>query len=156
MLRPPRGLCLLLLVLASANIARSTVVGDDWQFIFNVAIGILALAIGITSGQSLSELGLDTSSLKRGLNHGAVPFAIISAIMIVLGLVGVLNDDRTDVSLLQMLLRVLVVIPIGTVLVEEIAFRGTLDALLRKSFGDGIRSLVLGAVIFGAWHVFPT
>ncbi len=51
-----------------------------------------------------------------------------------------------------MALRAVVIIPIGTVLVEELAFRGTLDALLRRTMSP-VRSMVAGALLFGAWHL---
>ena len=53
-----------------------------------------------------------------------------------------------------MLLRVAVVIPLGTVVVEELAFRGVLHGLLLR-----ITSLrgayFFGSVVFGLWHVPP-
>lgn len=53
-----------------------------------------------------------------------------------------------------MLLRALIVIPIGTVLVEELAFRGVLLGLLDRVTSPG-RALVASAVVFGLWHLLP-
>ncbi|MFR9750779.1 CPBP family intramembrane glutamic endopeptidase [Nocardia sp. 004] len=62
-----------------------------------------------------------------------------------------LHGRSPGVSLLEW---VVVHIPIGTVYSEELIFRGTLDPLLDDSFGAGTGAL-LGAVIFGLWHIAP-
>lgn len=45
-------------------------------------------------------------------------------------------------------------IPFGTVLPEELVFRATLDPLLAGLIGPR-PALLLGAVTFGLWHVYP-
>ena len=46
-------------------------------------------------------------------------------------------------------------IPLGTVLWEEIAFRGVLQAALRRVLPHRTAMLV-NAGVFGAWHLYPT
>jgi len=48
----------------------------------------------------------------------------------------------------------LVVIPLGTVIPEEFAFRGVLFGLLRRRSGRWTAT-VLSSVLFGFWHVAP-
>jgi membrane protease YdiL (CAAX protease family) len=48
----------------------------------------------------------------------------------------------------------LVVIPLGTVLFEEVAFRGVLWGLLARDFGVSAATVV-SACLFGLWHVLP-
>jgi uncharacterized protein len=50
---------------------------------------------------------------------------------------------------------VLVVIPLGTVLPEELAFRGVLLALLGRRYGVRAGTL-LSSGLFGLWHVLPS
>jgi CAAX protease family protein len=53
------------------------------------------------------------------------------------------------------LLAALVVVPLGTVLPEELAFRGLLLALLGR--GHGVRAATLASSgLFGLWHVLPS
>ena len=63
-----------------------------------------------------------------------------------------LDDARVHVSLATMFFEVLVAIPFGTVVLEELAFRGTLLGLLRRRlpvpWAVGVMS-----VLFGLWHV---
>ena len=53
------------------------------------------------------------------------------------------------------LFNALVVVPLGTVVPEEVGFRGVLWAALRRD--HGVRSAtVWSSVAFGLWHVLPT
>jgi uncharacterized protein len=52
--------------------------------------------------------------------------------------------------------QALVAIPLGTVLIEEIAFRSALPALFGRA-GASVRMAVIGsAVLFGLWHIAPS
>jgi uncharacterized protein len=50
---------------------------------------------------------------------------------------------------------VLVRIPVGTVAWEEIAFRGVLQAALRRVLAEPWAGAA-GAAVFGLWHIRPT
>src|SRR6266540_4365235 len=50
--------------------------------------------------------------------------------------------------------QVLLRIPVGTVLLEEVAFRGVLYGMVRQPGGAGWATAV-GAALFGLWHVLP-
>jgi membrane protease YdiL (CAAX protease family) len=79
----------------------------------------------------------------------------ISAVEVVAALAGLFDgaaDEYVDVGTGEMLLRVLVTIPIGTVAVEELIFRGSLHGLL-TSVTSADRAMAAGAVLFGLWHV---
>src|SRR6478672_4283768 len=54
----------------------------------------------------------------------------------------------------QALVQALVVIPLGTVIPEEFAFRGVLWGLLHRRSGRWTATLVSSA-LFGLWHVAP-
>jgi membrane protease YdiL (CAAX protease family) len=51
--------------------------------------------------------------------------------------------------------RALVEVPFGTVLLEEIAFRSVLFAMLARRFGV-IWAIVISSILFGLWHVLPS
>jgi membrane protease YdiL (CAAX protease family) len=51
--------------------------------------------------------------------------------------------------------QALVRIPLGTALGEEVIFRGSVPALLRRRFPAPVAG-VLSSAIFGAWHIIPT
>lgn len=159
---PPSGsvssaavaIALLVTFLAVTNVARSTIVPGRWHLAFNLAIGAGAVTIGLIAGLGPGELGLLRSNVTDGFRLGAIAFAVISVVVIGAGVAGMLTDGRVDGPWSTMVVRTLVVIPLGTVLVEELVFRGVLHGLLvRVTSTTGV--LVAGAVLFGLWHVFP-
>ncbi len=102
--------------------------------------------------------GWRRTTFAAGVRLGLMAAGLIAAIVVIATLVagtgGVFEDDRVDVSFAEMALRVLVVIPLGTVLVEEVVFRGVLHGLLRRRF-DIVPAALWGATAFGLWHLFP-
>jgi uncharacterized protein len=64
-------------------------------------------------------------------------------------------DVRYELPAPKALLTAFVVIPVGTVLVEEIAFRGVLLGLVTRHRGHGW-GFALSSVTFGAWHILPS
>lgn len=140
--------------LAVANVARSAVVPRRWHLPYNVAMAAYAVGVARLGGLGADELGLARDRLPEGAKVGGIAFAAISAVVAVGAVAGLLEDDRTDVSGADMALRALVVIPLGTVVAEELAFRGALHGLLRRVTTPR-RAMAAGSVLFGLWHVAP-
>ncbi|WP_433222721.1 CPBP family glutamic-type intramembrane protease [Microtetraspora malaysiensis] len=65
-----------------------------------------------------------------------------------------LDERALALSRARLLEEALVQVPIGTVLLEEVAFRGVLPALLGRSLPAGTAG-VAAAASFGLWHVLP-
>ena len=156
--RTTAALGAVLAVLVVANVARSTVVPSGVHLPFNLATAATVAAIGAWAQTSRAELGLDRATFGAGLRLGGIVFGIVLAALAAAALVpaarGAFEDDRAQVDAATMVLRVLVVIPLGTVLVEELTFRGVLHSLLSRTT-SATGALVLGAAVFGLWHVFP-
>ena len=53
------------------------------------------------------------------------------------------------------LLSAFVIIPVGTILVEEVAFRSVLWGMLARQLTRW-RVLATSSVLFGLWHIVPT
>ncbi len=110
------------------------------------------------------EIGVLPRKLPTGLRFGgAISVGLLGVYL--LGLVlpftrDLFQDDRADITLSAMLWQALVVVPFGTVLMEEIAFRGVLPAMFRKRLGGGdaplLKADILAALLFGLWHVLPS
>lgn len=111
------------------------------------------------AGLSWRELGLGAGTWRRGLTWA---LAAIGAVAVVVTIGAVLplthdafRDSRYQLSLGHALLTAFVLIPLGTVLFEEVAFRGVLWGLLRRARGTWTATIVSSA-LFGLWHVLPS
>jgi membrane protease YdiL (CAAX protease family) len=119
-----------------------------------VLLGIARLA-----GLSWRELGLGPGTWRRGAAWAA---AIIGIVALVLAVGAALpltreafRDSRYHLDWASALLTAFVLIPVGTVLLEEVAFRGVLWGLLRRLGGTAVATGVSSA-LFGLWHILPS
>jgi membrane protease YdiL (CAAX protease family) len=163
MMRPPRGtrgeswaLGLVLAALAVAKVVDRGVSGA------HVAVGLgligCLLVIARAQGLAAAELGLDRSSWPAGLRWGAAAATLVGVVYVLVYLTGPVREALPDGGggLGRVALwRVLVVIPLGTVLPEELAFRGLLLTLLGRRYGV-LAGVLLSSGLFGLWHVVPS
>ena len=119
-----------------------------------VLLGLARLA-----GLSWAELGLGPGTWRRGFAWAG---AIIGIVALVLAAGAALpltrdafRDSRYHLGLGSALLTSFVLIPVGTVLLEEVAFRGVLWGLLRRLGGTFLATAVSSA-LFGLWHILPS
>src|SRR6266545_1235438 len=123
------------------------------------AAGLL-LVLARRDGCSWSDLGLGTRQVGSGLRWAAVLVGVVLlADAVAVGLPvtrQAFADTRaTALSGAAVLWHVLVRIPLGTALLEEVAFRGVLLAMLARR--RGVRVAVIGSsLLFGLWHVLPS
>ena len=123
--------------------------------LFNLGGVAAMITVARLLGVTWADLGVGRGTWAAGLRWGGAAIAVA-----VLGYGGVLlvapdlleNPQLAGASPGALLLRGLVLIPLGTVLAEELAFRGVLH-------GRSVRALpvraALGAsaVAFGLWHL---
>ena len=122
-------------------------------------VGTLALIlIARRDDVTFADLGLaGREHTMRGLRWAALALALVGVFYTALLLSPASNalmDDRTPESWSRVLAETLVVIPIQTVLWEEVAFRGVLWAIVRRDHGWQVATIVT-SVLFGFWHVVP-
>ncbi len=127
-----------------------------WANVLAVPVAAVLLAIGARlAGLQWREMGLSRSELRAGviyaLGAAVAVFGIVSVAVAIPATRQFFLNDRYD-SASAALLAALVVIPLQTVLPEELMFRGVLQGALGRLFG--VRAtLILGAILFGFWHV---
>jgi membrane protease YdiL (CAAX protease family) len=121
------------------------------------AAGLLLLARW--AGLSWQEVGLGAGTWRRGLVWA---FGAIAAVAVVFAAGAALpltrsafRDARYHLGWEHAALTAFLLIPLGTVLFEEVAFRGVLWALLRRWRGTRTATAVSSA-LFGLWHVLPS
>jgi membrane protease YdiL (CAAX protease family) len=132
---------------------------DRWYVRLNLGATGAALAAATLSGLTAADLGLGRrrwlpGRLGSGLAAGAgacwLLIALVPATRPLLG------DQRTGgLSGRDVAYQALIRIPIGTALWEETAFRGVLQAALRRVMAD-TAAIAVTNVVFGAWHIRPT
>jgi membrane protease YdiL (CAAX protease family) len=151
------ALAVVMLVLAATNVWVH--VGPHHAHLVTgpLAAGLL-LVVGRRAGLSWSELGVGRQELARGLVVGAL---LVAAVAVVYALAvaipftrGAFRDTRYRIGPRAALYAALVAIPFGTVLFEEVAFRGVLWGLLARDFG-ALAATAVSACLFGLWHVLP-
>jgi uncharacterized protein len=117
------------------------------------------LAIARWAGLSWQELGLGRGTWRRGLiwATGAIgAVAVVFALGAALPLTrDAFRDARYHLGWGHALLTAFLLIPLGTVLFEEVAFRGVLWGLLRRGRGT-LTATVVSSALFGVWHVLPS
>lgn len=126
----------------------------------NVAAAAVLLAAARAIGLSWEELGLTWRRLGAGARWGGVCLALIAAGYAAALAVPAVRPLLTDARVAgldggEVAYRALVRIPLGTVLWEEIAFRGVLLAALARVLSLRAATVV-SAAVFGIWHVRPT
>ena len=149
------SLTLCLLVMGGANVATNRLPSA------NVAVGLvftLAL-VAIAAGSRLraKDLGLARSTWLRGIRWGS---ACAGIALVGYGLALLIPQIRSLVagsapgSWSHTVVTVLVVIPLATVIPEELAFRGVLWGLVSRRSTRNVATAVSSA-LFGVWHTLP-
>ncbi|WP_244524455.1 CPBP family intramembrane glutamic endopeptidase [Trujillonella endophytica] len=135
-------------------------VPDPAYVAVNVTAAAVLVALARWSGLSWADLGLSGRRVPAGLRWGGAAFALVAVVLAVAVVVPLLRPLLTDAraadrDAAEVAGEVLVRIPLGTVLWEEVAFRGVLLAALLRVLPQR-RAVGVGAVVFGVWHVRPT
>jgi membrane protease YdiL (CAAX protease family) len=131
-----------------------------WYPLTNLGATGALLAAAAASGLTAADLGLTAGRVPAGLRCAAGPAGAVATAWLTLAAVPasrpVLADRRiTGLTWPQVAYQVIVRIPVGTVLWEEIAFRGVLHAALRRVL-PGPAAIAVTSGVFGIWHIRPT
>lgn len=110
------------------------------------------------SGLSWAQLGFSGRHARSGLRWGLGAVGVVAVVYAVGLLVPATRtaflDSRSHLGVSAALMLVLVVIPISTVLLEEVAFRSVLWGALSRHVGT-VRTLLISSALFGLWHLLP-
>lgn len=145
-----------LAVLAAANVLNNRVAPRLAPITSALATAAL-VAMARRSGLSWRELGFEHGS--RGAAVGGALAAGVAAVYTV-GIAvprtrPLFHDERAlSLTRARALEEALLQVPVGTVLLEEVGFRGALYGMLRRTSGAGTATAVSSA-LFGLWHILP-
>jgi uncharacterized protein len=158
--RVPAIVAAVLLLAVATTLTNRVLPG--WAYpVCGAVTAAFLIMLACWSGLGMSAIGLDRRSLPRATVVGLVGLGLVAlafaTALAVPALRTVFYDGRVGApGLRELLWLALVRIPLGTVIVEEIAFRGVLPAL----FGGGElwrwKAVLAAAVLFGLWHALPS
>lgn len=121
-----------------------------------VPVGVACLVVmAKVRGMTLADLGLGHGTRRKGLYYGLGAAALVLGVVAVAVALPVTRGfffNESYASLRTALLAALIIIPLQTVLPEELAFRGVLHGTLHR-MGGTKTVFIGGSVLFGLWHV---
>ena len=126
----------------------------------NLAAGCAAVAAAHALGADWRDLGLARDRMTAGLKLGGLTLIPIAA-AVALGLaIPWTRDFFRDTTIVnastpEALYTLLLRIPFGTAMAEELIFRGALLGLFLQRHRPWVAA-ALSSVVFGVWHVLPT
>jgi uncharacterized protein len=130
-----------------------------WYVPANACATGAALSAAAASGLTAADLGLGRDAWRPGRLASWLAAAVAAGWLVIAVVPATrrLLDDKRITSLegRAVTYQAAVRIPVGTVLWEEVAFRGVMQAALRRVMPRGAAVTVTSAV-FGIWHVRPT
>jgi uncharacterized protein len=132
---------------------------ERWYVRLNAGATGAALAAASLSGLTPADLGLGRgrwlpgrlgSGLAAGAGAAWLLIAVVPATRPLLG-----DERAAGLSGRDVAYQALVRIPLGTAVWEETAFRGVLQAALRRVLPE-TAAIAVTSGVFGVWHVRPT
>jgi membrane protease YdiL (CAAX protease family) len=156
---PPRvrvyaDIAIVVAVLAATNlIAHFT---TPWASIATVPAAAVGLLILVRRrGLGWAELGLGREQWRSGAGYAVAAVGLVLTVIAIGALLPwtrpmFMNNNYATVS--GALIASMVIIPLQTVIPEELAFRGVLHGALNRAWGfRGVAAA--GSLLFGLWHI---
>lgn len=142
-------------VLVIGNVVSNRLLPDALYVPWSLTIAVLVVTIAAPQvPQAALGWRLDRRVLQWSLTLAVLTAAGLAIVAAVPAWRDVFDDSRVSASTATMLYHTLVRIPLGTVVLEEVAFRSVLPALLAGRWS--VRRAAVGAsALFGLWHVLP-
>ena len=156
--RGPWPLVAVLALLVAVSLLNNVVAPGGyllWACLTIVALALLARA----DGMRRQDWGLGPITARAARAAGLLVVGTAAAMLVGTQLPGIdsayLDERVAGISAGQVAFAALVRVPVGTALLEEVAFRGVLLAMLIRRFGTGW-GVAGSSVAFGIWHLLPS
>ena len=145
---------LIVVVLAITNLVAHFTA--PWANVVTVPAAALGLVLLVRArGLGWTELGLGREHWKSGARYALAAIALVLTVIAVGALLPwtrpmFLNDRYATLS--GAVVASMVIIPLQTVIPEELAFRGVLHGAMDRAWGfRGVAAA--GSMLFGLWHI---
>jgi uncharacterized protein len=142
-------------VLVVANVVSNRLIPAPLYVPWNLAVAAVLLVV---ARRRVADADLGLGEWRRGAAFGTV-LAIATLVVMLVALAmpvfrQLYDDRRVDDDVVNVLYQAFVRVPLGTVVLEEVAFRSVVPALVAERRGV-LRGSVVASVLFGLWHVLP-
>ncbi len=128
----------------------------SWAGVATVPAAAVGLVILLRCrGLGWAELGLGRDACKAGMGYALAAVTVVVSVIAAGTLLPLtrpmfLNNHYATIS--GALIASMIVIPLQTVIPEELAFRGVLHGALERAWGfRGVAAV--GSLLFGLWHI---
>jgi membrane protease YdiL (CAAX protease family) len=152
------GASLVVAALAAVNVLNNGVLASAYLVVRPLE-ALLLLGLAALAGLGWADLGLGRGTWRRGLRWAGIAVAVVAVGYAVALALPVLRpaflDHRADFAVDVALVQATFPVMLGTVILEELAFRGVLWGLLCRLRGATFATVV-SSILFGLWHVLPT
>ena len=142
--------------LVAVNVVQHLVWKAWW---LGPAVAGALLAFARWNGLTWHELGLHRGRHRSGLRWALGVIAVVAVVYLIGVLLPVSRtaflDVRYHLGVGSALFAAFVTIPVTTILVEEVAFRSVLWAVLSRH-ATTWRVLAASSALFGLWHILPS
>ena len=145
------------------SLIANLLIGDTAYTLRNLLLTAGLLIAARRAGIGATALGLARERVSDGLRWGAG--AVVAITIVLAGGVAfaealpfvssLLADERAQLGGSALAAAMLVRIPLGTALFEEVAFRGVLLAVFLRCCSPKV-AVLASSVVFGLWHIAPT
>jgi uncharacterized protein len=146
-------------ILAVSNVASNRAF-TGWGYVpWNVLVAVLLVLVARRVDR-VRRIDLGLANVRHGVQVGLLLLGLVAFVYAVALAIpatrDLFRDKRVgDRSAGRMVLETLVRIPLGTVLLEEVAFRGVLLGQFGRRLGWR-RGAIVSSGLFGLWHVLPS
>lgn len=155
-LPPVAGTGLVVAGLAGLNVVKHVLPSGP---LVSVAAAAGLLTFARRSGLTWTDLGLGRARVRSGAGWALGAILVIGAVYLGGVLLPVTRpaflDTRYHLGTSQALATAFLVIPLGTILLEEVAFRSVLWGMLSRHMSTW-HVVLVSSSLFGLWHVLPS
>jgi uncharacterized protein len=147
-------IAVVVVVLAITNLVAHFT--TPWASIATVPVAAVVLLVLVRArGLGWAELGLSREHWKPGVGYALAAVALVVSVIAIGALLPwtrpmFMNNNYATVS--GAVIASMIIIPLQTVIPEELAFRGVLQGALNRAWG--FRGAAAGgSLLFGLWHI---
>jgi len=157
---PYLDVVIFLVIISVYSLVITHFIPKRYYSVSNILIALGSIAYGLVFGLSLRDMAMGLHAAGKSLVIVAGILLLIAIVLSLAYLIPPLKNLMSDGpskrgSKNEALHELLVRVPFGTALSEEIIFRGVLLGMLLHDVSR-FQAIIASALAFGLWHVIPT